>query len=313
MISTLKNKVLSGHPLTEDEAYSLCDFPSLEALLEASAEVTRHYCTAPFKFCSIINARSGRCSENCAWCAQSAHFKTSAPVHGIPSRDEILEVALHNQSKGVARFSLVVSGRSLKGDDLETVCSDIAFLRSKTKLGLCGSLGLLDRESLHRLHKAGLSRYHCNLETAPSYFGKLCSTHSLEDKIKTLEYAREEGLEICSGGIIGMGETPSQRVEFALELRRVEPCSIPVNILSPIPGTPLEAVPPISDEDILRTIAIFRLIHPRAELRLAGGRSRLSKQTLLRARDCGITGAITGDLLTTSGPGIDYDRALFCD
>ena len=194
--------------------------------------------------------------------------------------------------------------------DLDRACGYISEIHSRGGIGLCASMGLLGREELQKLRDAGVSRYHCNLEAAPSYFGTLCSTHTVEDKIRTISIARELGMEVCSGGIIGMGETRRQRIELALELRRVEPESIPLNVLSPIPGTPLEHAEPISEQEILATVAFFRFVHPSVAIRFAGGRARLSAESQLQALRIGVNGAIVGDLLTTIGSKIADDRTL---
>ena len=198
----------------------------------------------------------------------------------------------------------------MNGAALENECDIYKTLWEKTGLKLCTSLGLLNKEELQKVWDAGVRRYHCNLETAPSYFPELCTTHTIEDKIRTIRYAKEIGYQICSGGIIGMGESRHQRVEFAFTLKSIEPDSIPINILCPIPGTPLENTPPISEEEILLTVAIFRFVNPKAELRFAGGRQRLSRETQLRAMRIGVNGAIVGDLLTTIGSKADEDRNL---
>ncbi len=311
-IKSLKNKVLGGEEITAGEAMSLCDIdPSQhEELWESAREITRALCPRVFDSCSIVNARSGKCSENCKWCAQSAHYKTSAEIYPLISREECMRVADYNRSQGIRRFSLVTSGRAMKGASLDRVCDYYRELSEKGGMGLCASMGLLGREELQKLYDAGVRRYHCNLEAAPSYFPALCSTHTVEDKIKTIEIAREIGFEVCSGGIIGMGETVRQRVELALELRRVKPCSIPINLLCPIAGTPLENASPLTEEEILDTIAIFRFIHPRVFIRFAGGRAKLGRDTQLRALQIGVNGGIVGDLLTTIGSKVVDDKSL---
>lgn len=308
-IKYLKEKVLGGEDLTEAEALGLLDIAAAdpEGLLEAAAEVTARFSSTDFDSCSIINARSGRCPEDCKWCAQSAHHHTEIDVYPLVDHDVCMKLADYNRSRGIGRFSLVTSGRSLGAKTLDKICDYYRELSSKEGIYLCASMGLLDLEAMKKLREAGVRRYHCNLESAPSHFPKLCTTHSIEEKIKTIEAAREAGLEICSGGIIGMGETPEQRVEFALALRKVRPASIPINILCPIPGTPLENAAPLTDEEILVTVAIFRLIHPRAVLRFAGGRAHISKEAQRRALRIGINGSIMGDLLTTVGSQIDED------
>ncbi|MDE5989060.1 MAG: biotin synthase BioB [Duncaniella sp.] len=308
-INDIKAKVLAGGSLSAEEAMNLIDLtPEEEDLLtEAAAEVTARFGSRDFDSCSIINARSGRCSEDCKWCAQSAHYKTGTNTYPLVDHDTCMALADYNRSRGIGRFSLVTSGRALGGEALETICGYYRELRRAGGMGLCASMGLLDIEALRKLREAGVERYHCNLEAAPSHFRTLCSTHTIEDKIKTIEAARETGMEICSGGIIGMGETRAQRVEFALALRRVNPVSIPINILVPIPGTPLEKAEPLSGREILLTVAIFRMIHPRAVLRFAGGRASIAKEIQCEALRIGINGSIMGDLLTTIGSQIDED------
>lgn len=309
-IEELKDKVISGIPITETEAMWLAEHPDREKLYEAAGEITRHFGRPVFNPCSIINARAGRCSENCKWCAQSGHYHTDSDVHGIIESSEALEGASIAESQGIKRYSLVTSGRSVKGEALNKVCDIYRELGEKTGLSLCSSLGLLEKEELQMVWDAGVRRYHCNLETAPSYFPELCTTHTIEDKIRTIGFAKEIGFQICSGGIIGMGESRRQRVEFALTLSRIQPDSIPINILCPIPGTPLEDTPPISEDEILLTVAIFRFVNPRSELRFAGGRQRLSADVQKKAMKIGVNGAIVGDLLTTIGSKADEDRLL---
>lgn len=308
----LKERILTGGQITDDEALSLADLtPGLyDGLRDAAAEITAHYSSRKFDSCSIINARSGRCPEDCKWCAQAAAHNTSISHYQLVERDVCMTMAEYNRNAGIGRFSLVTSGRSVKGKTLDSICSYYSQLRDMGGIYLCASMGLLDDEAMTRLRKAGVQRYHCNMETARSFFPSLCSTHTQDDKIAAIDRARRAGMEICSGGIIGMGETMRQRVEFALELREIAPVSIPINILQPIPGTPLEGQPPLTDDEIINTVAIFRLVHPRAVLRFAGGRARISQHAQRESMRIGINGAIMGDLLTTIGAQIEQDKAM---
>ena len=309
-IEELKNRILNGGRITYEEACELSETDNHEELFAAAAEITKHFGKPSFNPCSIINARAGKCSENCKWCAQSGHYHTDSDVHGIIDADQAVAQAIHDEKKGVKRFCQVTSGRAVKGAALKKICDNYRKLREETNMFLCGSLGLLDKEDLQQLWDAGVRRLHCNLETAPSFFKNVCTSHTIEDKINTMKWAREIGFQLCSGGIIGMGETRRQRVELAEKLREVNPDSIPINILHPIKGTPLAETPLIDEEEILLTIAIFRFLHPKAELRFAGGRKRLSKDTQLKALRIGINSAVVGDLLTTVGSAIDDDRKL---
>lgn len=312
-IQDLKIRILGGESLSDEEILSIGDVTpeQEEELWEAAAEITNAFGTRKFDSCSIINARSGRCPENCKWCAQSVHHHTKIDEYPLVDHDTCIGLADFNNAKRIGRFSMVTSGRKISGKPLDTLCDYYRELASKhPAMGLCASMGLLDKESLKKLYEAGVRRYHCNLESAPSYFPELCSTHTIEDKISTINMAREVGMEVCSGGIIGMGETMKQRAEFALSLRRVSPVSIPINILQPIPGTPLENSPLLTEREILNTVAIFRMAHPKAVLRFAGGRARMSKDTQRKALKIGVNGAIMGDLLTTIGAQIDEDQLM---
>ncbi len=260
-----------------------------------------------------MNARSGRCSEDCKWCAQSAFHSAECDVYPLVSSEEAVAQARHNAAKGVRRFSLVTSGRTMAPVEVRQAAEIYkAIAVACPELRLCASMGLLGREELQVLRDAGVERYHCNLETAPSFFPSLCTTHTIEDKVRTIRAAQEVGMEVCSGGIIGMGETHAQRIELAETLRGLGIKSIPVNVLSPIEGTPLEGLGPLSDEDVIRTVAMFRIINPDAHIRLAGGRARIKhlERQLLHG---GVSACIVGDMLTTAGSDIDSDKKMFAE
>jgi biotin synthase len=313
LIEDFKTRVLAGETLSAEEVYQLADIEDVDArraLRDAAADITKQFCPREFDSCSIVNARSGSCSENCKWCAQSRHYETGCKTYALIDRDECHRIARYNHERGVKRFSLVASGRRVSGEALKQMVSILHEVKEETGMHVCASMGLLNSEELQQLWDGGVHRYHCNLEAAPSYFPNLCTSHTIEDKLKTIQAARKIGFEVCSGGIIGMGETMRQRAELAITLRQVEPHSIPINILCPIPGTPLANSEPLSENEILHTIAVFRFAHPKVQLRFAGGRQQLSREAQLEALRIGMNSGVVGDLLTTVGSTIAQDQKL---
>lgn len=305
-MNSLAEKIMGGYRLDMSEAMDLTRKFSVGELCAAADMVRRHFLGRRVDTCSIMNAKSGRCSEDCKWCAQSAFHRTGCETYGCVSAEEALAHAAKSKAAGIRRFSLVTSGRTLSERDLERVCEAFRAMKAMGGIGLCGSFGLLSRGALARLRAAGMERIHCNLETAPSKFAELCTTHTVADKIATLNFARQEGMSLCSGGIIGMGETREQRVELAATLADIGVDSIPVNILQPIKNTPLEGVAPLGGEEILLAFAMFRLLNPRAHIRFAGGRLSI-RDIQERALASGISGILMGDMLTTCGSGIASD------
>lgn len=311
-ILKIKNRVLeTGEGITREEADRLVAGAPLELLADAANEIARRFNGTRVDSCSIVNARSGMCGEDCKWCSQATRYATDCETYNIIDEEETIKAARLNEKEGIRRFSLVTSGRSVSKKDLKEFCNLFKRLSEETDLYLCASMGLLDREGMEMLKEAGVRRYHCNMETSSKFFPKLCTSHSPEDKRRTIRAAREAGLEVCSGGIIGMGETMADRLDFAFELADLDTVSVPVNILNPIPGTPLENTPLISEEEVIRTVAVFRMIMPKKAIRSAGGRMRLSQESMLRIMKGGLNGVLMGDMLTTISNSIAEDRRLF--
>ncbi len=311
-MSDLAREIIAGRRLGYDEAVELAHEATAEELCGLADALRTHFHGRDIDTCSIMNARSGRCPEDCKWCSQSKFHKTDIDIYPLVGVDEALEMARHNEAKGVRRFSLVTSGRTMTDAEIGKTCEIVSALGRECRMELCASLGLLSKPQLQRLFDCGVRRYHCNLETAPSYFPSLCSTHTTEDKIRTIGWAREVGMSVCSGGIIGMGESLEQRIELAVTLRGIGVKSIPVNVLNPIRGTRLEASEPLTDDEVLRTYAMFRIVCPDAHIRFAGGRL-LIKHLERRLLHSGVSASIVGDMLTTSGSAIDADRAMFAE
>lgn len=307
----ITRRIIDGGEITRAEADALARFDDLDALCDAADTICRHFCGDTVDSCSIVNARSGLCPEDCKWCAQASRHHTGCDIYESLPYEDTLRAARCNEKEGIARFSLVTSGRTLSEKDLDKFCHDISRLSEDTGLYLCASMGLLDEAGMRRLKEAGIKRYHCNMETSEKFFRTLCSTHTPEDKRRTIAAARAAGLEVCSGGIIGMGEDMDQRIDFAFELAALDVDSVPINILNPIPGTPLADTPLISEEDIIRTAALFRFILPQKSIRFAGGRMRLSHKSLLRMMRGGVNGVLMGDMLTTVSNTVADDRKLF--
>ncbi len=310
-IEEAKQYILEGRKITEEQALSLANHPDKEALYEAAHQITRHFMGNKFDTCSIINAKSGNCSEDCKWCAQSGHYKTLVNLYPLLPAKECVYHAVYNRKQGIRRFALVTSGKRVSDKELEQITDTIRQIKRQSDIKCCASMGLLTRSQLQSLYDNGVENYHCNIETAPSYFRQLCSTHTIEQKMETIHTAREIGFRICCGGIIGMGETMEERIEMACFLQKEGVLSIPLNLLQPIPGTPMENTQILEEEEWLTTIALFRLINPNAFLRFSGGRAQLREATQRKSLYIGINSAIIGDLLTTIGSKVEEDKVLF--
>ena len=248
--------------------------------------------------CSIINGRSGKCPEDCKYCAQSAHHHTNCEVYDFLPEEKILEACRMNEREGVDRFSIVTAGKALTGEEFDKAIHAYETMKRECRIDLCASMGFLSAEQLHRLHEAGVSSYHHNIETSKRNFPNICTTHTYDMKIETLKKVKAEGMYACSGGIIGMGETWEDRLDMAVSLAEVGVDSIPLNALMPIAGTPLEGLEHINEPDILRTVSFFRYINPKADIRLGAGRALLTNDGELAFKS-GASATITGNMLTT--------------
>ena len=308
LCENLYAKVTSKGKINRQEALALTREPLSELVYYANM-LREQYCSNGFDFCTIINGRSGRCSEDCKYCAQSSHYKTNIEEYSLLSQQEILDYAHENYSNGVHHYSVVTSGRALTDVETEKMCVVYDKLNKSVPIRLCASHGLLSYEQLKKLKNAGVKRYHCNLETSRKFFPSICSTHTYEEKIVTIKNALKAGLNVCSGGIIGMGESVEDRIDMLLELQALDIRSVPINILNPIPGTPFENIARISEEEICCVIAVARFLLPSASIRLAGGKALLEKNGE-NAIKAGANASITGRLLTTVGSSTEEDMRL---
>ena len=308
-VKKLTKEILCGRRIKREDDLSIFLDAPLEALQEGAHELQRQFCGKHIDLCTIINARSGHCSEDCKYCAQSAHHRTGVEEYAFLAQEEIIANARANEEAGVNRFSIVTSGRALAGKEFDAALDCYRAMRKKLHIDLCASHGILTREQFRALRAAGVTSYHHNIETSRRFFPEICTSHTYDDRIRTIRLAQGEGLSVCSGGIIGMGETWEDRLDMAVSLAELGIESIPINSLMAIPGTPLEGRTPLTSDEILRTIAFFRFINPTANIRLGAGR-KLIKDNGTPAFLYGASASITGNMLTTSGTTIAEDMAL---
>lgn len=292
---------------TKEELLKLYNSDLNELLKEA-----KKYTFKEFEFCALISARTGKCSQNCKYCAQSTHYNTHIPTHPLVSVEKVIETAKLAKEKGATNFAIVTSGKT--PDEAKDFDELLKMIEEINKLGLksCASIGILNESQAIKLKKAGLNRFHHNINTCESYHSEICTTHTYQDRINTCKMIKQTGIELCCGVIIGMGESVEQRVEMAMELAKIAPDSIPVNILTPIKGTPFENYhDKIDEENIIRTICIFKITNPNSSIRLAGGKkARLSEKNIeLLIENC-IDSAIVGDYLTTDGYSPENDKKM---
>jgi biotin synthase len=314
-IRRIGDKVLGGGSVTLKEILPLLEVegPDIIELAAAANRVRVEFNGSHMDLCSLLNAKSGRCPEDCAFCAQSAHYKTEAPTYPLMDIDQMVKEAKKAQTSKTGRFCLISSGRQLSDKEFETVLDALGQIRQETDVALDCSFGTLTPERAEALRKVGVTRYNHNLETAESHFSKICTTHSFRDRVQTIEVLKEQGFSICCGGIIGLGESPRQRLELAFSLKELGIDCIPVNILNPRPGTPLENSEPIPPMEIIKTIALFRFVLPKGTIKIAGGREVNLRDLQSVALLAGANGLIVGNYLTTPGRNTEDDLAMIRD
>lgn len=279
----------------------------LDKLLEKASE----FRLAGIEFCSIINARNGKCSQNCRYCAQSSHYRTDIESFPLLDVKTVVDAAKEAQENDIDRIAIVTSGKTPDESDFNRMLEMIKGINDLGKIKSCASIGILNEEHAKILAEAGLKRFHHNINSARSYYPEVCTTHTFDDRINTCKLVKKYGMELCCGVILGMGESIEQRIEMAEILAEIEPESIPINILMPIPQTPFENYhDKIDEEHILRTLAIFKIANPKSVLRFCGGRMRLSEEGQKKALRYCVEGILTGDYLTTTGKSYEQDLEM---
>ncbi len=312
----IAEKIIREHgEISRDEALELAAAGLEETpdLMACAGRIRKHFKKNTVFKCAIINAKSGMCPEDCAFCAQSAHHNTQVPVYDLLSAEKLETEGLKMAAAGATNYSVVTSGTSLTERDVETVCRVARSLKAKTNLNLCASVGMLDPAAARKLRAAGISRYHHNLETARSHFDAICSTHDYDDDIQTVKVAKQAGLVVCSGGIFGMGESWEQRVELAFTLKALDVDSVPINFLNPIKGTRMQDRPLLSPMEALKVIALYRFIHPRKDITICGGREATLKDFQSWLFAAGANGLMMGNYLTTLGRNMKMDLEMIQD
>ncbi len=304
-LQKLTRRIIDGEAITREEATALVDAP-LEELCAGADELRRHFQGNQFDMCAILSVKGGRCSENCKFCAQSSCSSASVPTFEIRDREYIVADAKARDGKGISRYCQVSSGRKLSKKEVAQICDNVRGLVEETSFAPCVSLGLLDREDLITLKEAGVKRVHNNIETSPKFFKEVCTSHTTDDKIKVMRLVHELGLELCSGGVFGVGETWEDRIDMAFTLAEIQPESVPINMLKAIKGTPLEERKILSKDEVRRIIAIFKYILPKSSIRFAAGRDVLD-DTGIACFEGGSNATITGDMLTVKGISVEED------
>jgi len=312
----LADAVMAGHTVTHDEALRLGEVQGAELfyLFAEAGRIREHFVGSGVTLCSIINAKSGSCPEDCAFCAQSAHHSTQTPSYPLVDEEQMVSCAKSAEQHGASCYGIITSGTGIGArDELERICRTLRRIRQEAGIAPSCSLGIIDDETACLLRDAGMVTYHHNLETSRSFFPSICSTHDYEEDVATVRAAKRAGLKVCCGGIFGLGESFAQRVELALTLRELEVDSIPVNFLDPVAGTRLEHADFLTPLECLRTIAVYRFLLPDRKITVCGGRERNLRELQSMIFMAGASGMMTGNYLTRAGRDPVLDRRLVAD
>lgn len=315
-IREIADKVFSGGVIDAEEALRLAEASGADRylLFAEAARVRDHFVGSTVHLCTIINAKSGRCAENCAFCAQSAHHDTGVEVYPLVDEDEMVRCAAMAEQNGAGCYGIVTSGTCInRTDELDRVCRTVTRIKAETGISPSCSLGILDEATAQRLKNAGMETYHHNLETARSFFPQICTTHDYEDDVATIRAAKSVGLRVCCGGIFGLGESFAQRIEMALTLRELSVDSVPLNFLNPVAGTRLEAADNLTPLECLTIIAVYRFLLPDKRLSVCGGREKNLRELQSWMFLAGANGTMTGNYLTTPGRPPELDRQMLKD
>lgn len=315
-IEEIADKIINGDEISPEEALRLTTVSGIDrfALFLAASRVKEHFVGNKVSLCSIINAKSGRCAENCAFCAQSAHHTCDVPVYPLLDEESLVKGAYNAQKSGSICYGIVTSGTSISsGEELERICNALKRIRKETTIVPSCSLGILDDFTAKVLKDSGSGTYHHNLETARSFFPQICTTHDYEDDVNTVRAAKRSGMKVCSGGIFGLGESPAQRIEMAFTLKELDVDSVPLNFLNPIEGTKLATASFITPQECLVTIALYRLILKDKMITVCGGREVNLRDLQSWIFFAGASGTMIGNYLTTSGRNTDDDWKMLHD
>jgi biotin synthase len=315
LINEVVTRIIAGGSISPEEAirFSAAEGSETFDLFRGATRIKDHFVGPKVHLCSIINAKSGRCAEDCAFCAQSAHHRTDAPVYPLVEEERLVASAREAEASGSACFGIITSGTTVNGAELERILAALRRIRRETEIHPSCSLGIIDYETAVLLRDAGMDTYHHNLETAESFFPQICSTHAYQDDVNTVRAVKKAGVKVCSGGIFGLGENAAQRVEMAFTLKELDVDSVPLNFLNPIEGTRLEGASNITAQECLKTIALYRMILPGKRITVCGGREKNLRDLQSWIFFAGANGTMVGNYLTTLGRNVGVDLKMFQD